>query len=174
MESITVRCFCHANGNGTQYYDSDMNSVHVWDKTNESTIYAHWSKVAEQKYSSLSKTGAAVYVDLVSFEPCVTVSKTMINGEREIIPSYLVCKCKTTNGATVYIYLLLQEYQREIDPNADYVNLKLGRFETTLWTVAYGWYTWGGNRPVCGWYLIDESNPADLKPYLSSHCLVPN
>lgn len=111
-----------------------MNSVHVWDKTNESTIYAHWSKVAEQKYSSLSKTGAAVYVDLVSFEPCVTVSKTMINGEREIIPSYLVCKCKTTNGATVYIYLLLQEYQREIDPNADYVNLKLGRFETIMYS----------------------------------------
>lgn len=33
--------------------------------------------------------------------------------------------------------------------------VKLGRFDTTIWSVAYGWYTWGGNRPVCGWYLYN-------------------
>lgn len=32
--------------------------------------------------------------------------------------------------------------------------VKLGRFETDAWIVNYGWYSFGGNRPVCGWYLI--------------------
>lgn len=32
--------------------------------------------------------------------------------------------------------------------------IRLGRFESDIWIVSYGWYTWGGNRPVCGWYLI--------------------
>lgn len=31
--------------------------------------------------------------------------------------------------------------------------IRLGRFESDIWIVSYGWYTWGGNRPVCGWYL---------------------
>lgn len=41
--------------------------------------------------------------------------------------------------------------------------IKLGRFQTQSWTVRYGWYTWGGNRPVCGWYLSD-TNTSELKP----------
>lgn len=37
--------------------------------------------------------------------------------------------------------------------------VRLGRFDHESWLVSYGWYTWGGNRPVCGWYLINtESN----------------
>lgn len=32
--------------------------------------------------------------------------------------------------------------------------IKLGRFEYEQWQVLYGWYTWGGNRAVCGWYLV--------------------
>ena len=31
--------------------------------------------------------------------------------------------------------------------------VKLGRFSAETWTVGYGWYSWGGNRPVCGWFL---------------------
>lgn len=42
--------------------------------------------------------------------------------------------------------------------------VKLGRFESTVWLVSYGWYSWGGNRPVCGWYLTNMSNPTDIKP----------
>ena len=42
--------------------------------------------------------------------------------------------------------------------------VKLGRFETTLWIVMYGWYSYGGNREVCGWYLINKENPSILKP----------
>ncbi len=33
-------------------------------------------------------------------------------------------------------------------------HVKLNRFSDTLWVVCYGWYSWGGNRKVCGWYLV--------------------
>ena len=31
------------NYGGTQYYDEDMNGVEPWDKTGNTTIYAHWA-----------------------------------------------------------------------------------------------------------------------------------
>ena len=42
--------------------------------------------------------------------------------------------------------------------------VRLGRFESTVWVVSHGWYSWGGNRPQCGWYLFDETNPSTVKP----------
>ena len=42
--------------------------------------------------------------------------------------------------------------------------VRLGRFESIEWLVSYGWYTWGGNRPVCGWYLVQCDAPSNLKP----------
>lgn len=46
--------------------------------------------------------------------------------------------------------------------------VQLGRFDKLRWVVNHGWYTWGGNRPVCGWYLtsenIDNSGKGTVKP----------
>lgn len=42
--------------------------------------------------------------------------------------------------------------------------VKLGRFESVVWVLSHGWYAWGGNRPVCGWYLTNIDNPQDVKP----------
>lgn len=42
--------------------------------------------------------------------------------------------------------------------------VKLGRFAVEIWEVQFGWYTWGGNRPVCGWYLRNAMMPYDIKP----------
>lgn len=42
--------------------------------------------------------------------------------------------------------------------------IKLGRFDSTIWIASHGWYSWGGNRPVCGWYLTDVKNPQRVKP----------
>lgn len=42
--------------------------------------------------------------------------------------------------------------------------IRLGRYETVDWIVSYGWYSWGGNRPVCGWYLICKQTPETIKP----------
>lgn len=42
--------------------------------------------------------------------------------------------------------------------------VKLGRFETNRWVVNHGWYSWGGNRPVCGWYLTSDDESQLVKP----------
>ena len=39
----------------------------------------------------------------------------------------------------------------------------LGRFSSTRWIVKYGWYSYEGNRKICGWYLIQENNPKVIK-----------
>lgn len=42
-------------------------------------------------------------------------------------------------------------------------HIRIGRFNHDTWLVSYGWYTWGGNRPVCGWYLTNIES-SDIKP----------
>lgn len=42
--------------------------------------------------------------------------------------------------------------------------VKLERFDTEMWIVMYGWYSYGGNREVCGWYLLNKDNPSMIKP----------
>ena len=42
--------------------------------------------------------------------------------------------------------------------------IKLSRFETDMWIVMYGWYGYGGNREVCGWYLLSCDDPSKIKP----------
>lgn len=34
--------------------------------------------------------------------------------------------------------------------------IRLGRFAPDDWQVCFGWYEFGGNRPVCGWYLTKD------------------
>ena len=46
-------------------------------------------------------------------------------------------------------------------PNSDSIIkpgdiVRLGRFSDKDWTVCFGWYSFGGNRPVCGWYLTSD------------------
>lgn len=42
--------------------------------------------------------------------------------------------------------------------------IRLGRFQYDNWKVNYGWYTSGGNREICGWYLTSNSYPGINKP----------
>lgn len=41
--------------------------------------------------------------------------------------------------------------------------IQIGRFDAEVWIVRFGWYSFGGNRSVCGWYLESESSNA-IKP----------
>lgn len=41
--------------------------------------------------------------------------------------------------------------------------VKLNRFASDSWKVCYGWYEFGGNRPVCGWYL-EKDDGLTVKP----------
>lgn len=42
--------------------------------------------------------------------------------------------------------------------------VKLGRFDADMWILQHGWYSWGGNRPFCGWFLTNAENPNIIKP----------
>lgn len=39
----------------------------------------------------------------------------------------------------------------------------LNRFASIVWVVAFGWYEVNGNRPICGWYLYQESRPEMIR-----------
>lgn len=41
--------------------------------------------------------------------------------------------------------------------------IRIGRFSGVDWTVCFGWYEFGGNRPVCGWYLTRDGG-IEIKP----------
>lgn len=40
----------------------------------------------------------------------------------------------------------------------------LGRFSTIRWNVCYGWFSYEGNRRICGWYLSQVNYPSIIKP----------
>ena len=42
--------------------------------------------------------------------------------------------------------------------------VRMNRFDSEQWRVLYGWYTWGGNRPFCGWYAVSLNDPNRVKP----------
>lgn len=42
--------------------------------------------------------------------------------------------------------------------------VRLSRFNSEEWRLLHGWYTWGGNRPFCGWYVVSLTDPNRVKP----------
>ena len=42
--------------------------------------------------------------------------------------------------------------------------IKLNRFQSEKWQVGYGWFSFGGNRPFCGWYLHSLDDASKVKP----------
>ena len=67
---------------------------------------------------------------------------------------------KTMQKVGVLMELNVPEFEITLEVG-DYV--RLGRFNAETWSVHYGWYAWGGNRPVCGWYLTNILTQA-VKP----------
>lgn len=41
--------------------------------------------------------------------------------------------------------------------------VRLSRFDHNIWVVGFGWYSFGGNRPICGWYLTLKDDPKTVK-----------
>lgn len=59
------------------------------------------------------------------------------------------------------------EFGLNIPDSTEYLHpddiVRLGRFSSQDWTVKFGWYSFGGNRPVCGWYLTSDDGRS-VKP----------
>lgn len=67
----------------------------------------------ETRFSSTSEVGDKVYVDIVSIFPEIG-----IYTEGSSNYSYFVCKCKTTSGTTVWLYMTTSEYKSNFDSSA--------------------------------------------------------
>ncbi len=105
--------YSSSNGSGTKYYDANMKSVHNWDKTSNGTLYAYWERKAETKFSSSVSAGESVYADIVSIFPEIG-----IYTQGNSYYSYFVCKCKTSSGTTVWVYMTCSEYKNNFDSSA--------------------------------------------------------
>ena len=42
--------------------------------------------------------------------------------------------------------------------------VKLNRFAEEEWEVNVGWFSYGGNKPMNGWYLVSQSDTSRIKP----------
>ncbi len=42
--------------------------------------------------------------------------------------------------------------------------ITLGRFSAVKWRVCFGWFSYEGNRKICGWYLTRFDRPCVIKP----------
>lgn len=42
--------------------------------------------------------------------------------------------------------------------------IRIGRFDTKTWRLQYGWFTFSGNRAICGWYLVNVSDCTEIRP----------
>ena len=40
----------------------------------------------------------------------------------------------------------------------------LGRFESRRWMLHHGWFSFGGNRPFCGWYMVSQDSKHEVRP----------
>ena len=59
------------------------------------------------------------------------------------------------------VVLYVPEFNIKLVPGC---RVRLGRFDLCTWVVQHGWYSWGGNRPFCGWYLQNVDHPEEVKP----------
>ena len=105
--------YADTGGKGTQYYDANMKGVHTWDSYSGGSIYAYWVKKTESKFTSSASAGDEVYADIVSIFPEIGIYR-----QGSPIYSSFVCKCKTSSGSTVWVYMSCSTYQRNFDSSA--------------------------------------------------------
>ena len=105
--------YSSSNGSGTKYYDANMNSVHNWDKSSGGTLYAYWEKQQESKFTTSAASGDPVYIDIVSIFPEIGIYTQGSSNYSEF-----VCRCKTSAGTTVWVYMTCSEYKSNFDSSA--------------------------------------------------------
>ena len=66
------------------------------------------------------------------------------------------------DGILIKLRISPNSSKNQILPDGDII--KLGRFDDESWVVHFGWFSFGGNRPICGWYLSSCINEERVKP----------
>ena len=98
------------NGQGTMYYNAEMQCAHDWDKEEGGTLYAYWEKQSEKVFSKDSMEGDPVYIDIEWIFPRYGLYYSIIDNYTDF-----VCECKTTSQATVWILMPCEVYREEFD-----------------------------------------------------------
>ena len=81
--------------------------------TQSSSSSSATSKKEEAKFSSSASSGDAVYADIVWIFPEIG-----IYTQGNSYYSYFVCKCKTSSGSIVWVYMTCTEYKNNFDSSA--------------------------------------------------------
>ncbi len=85
--------------------------------------------VSEAKWFSQSvSSGTPVYVDVVSIEPSIGI------GYNENANTDVVCKCETSDGSMVWVYMTVQDYITHIDSTARITNPNSTEFEAVRYS----------------------------------------
>ena len=82
-------------------------------------------------FSQSAESGDEVYVDIVSIEPEYSIST-----QGAYTTSNVACRCKTSDGKTVWIYMSVYEYNKYIDPDAKLSNSYNAEYDTVRYSPA--------------------------------------
>lgn len=103
-----------SSGSSSYSSSSSSSSSSSGKNSSSSSSGSSSSTSTETKYSSsTAKSGDKVYVDIVSIFPEIGI---YTQGSSSY--SHFVCKCKTSSGSTVWVYMTCSEYKSNFDSSA--------------------------------------------------------
>ena len=82
-------------------------------------------------FSQSADSGDAVYVDIVSIEPEYSIST-----QGSYTTTDVACRCRTSDGKTVWVYMSVYEYNKYIDPDAKLSNSFNADYDTVRYSPA--------------------------------------
>ena len=96
--------------------------------------------VKEDAYSSESKAGSHVYVDVVSVMPVYGIYDMSEQGKINKNYTDVVAECYTADGSVIYVCVPVDDYKKDIDPELDLssviVSSVMGDFNTMYYSPA--------------------------------------
>lgn len=82
-------------------------------------------------FSQSAEVGDDVYVDIVSIEPEYSIST-----QGSYTTTDVACRCRTSDGKTVWVYMSVYEYNKYIDPDAKLSNSFNAEYDTVRYSPA--------------------------------------
>ena len=126
------------DGNGSKYYDSNMNSVKSWDiHYGVKTLYAYWEQIEDKAFSQSLTAGEKAYIDVSNVFPAFSItSQQTRNGIAAGLATLkaLVLECHKQEGdSSKYVYIKIPDYKTYIDPDASTYELQYSNTADTVY-----------------------------------------
>ncbi len=101
------------DSSGNKYYGPNMNSVKNWNHKNGGKLTAKWKQIEEKAFTTSTALNTPVYVNIVSIFPEIGIYTEGTSYYKEF-----VCKCKTSSGTYVWVYMTCSDYKKYFDASA--------------------------------------------------------